>query len=133
VYRVSPLARSVRVMRSALHRLDQQRKFLAELTPGGVEVLVARAGRDRPRRRGPWVGAEGAARADWRGGRAERVEAGSGAPHTVRLYLRDGGKPTLVILDDALVNTDAMRLNQMKRVLYGAAERHRILLFSCHP
>jgi hypothetical protein len=47
--------------------------------------------------------------------------------------LRDAGKPTLVILDDALVNTDAMRLNQMKRVLYDAAERHQILLFSCHP
>lgn len=47
--------------------------------------------------------------------------------------LREAGKPTLVILDDALVNTDAMRLNQMKRVLYDAAERHQILLFSCHP
>jgi uncharacterized protein YhaN len=47
--------------------------------------------------------------------------------------LQDAGKPTLLILDDALVNTDQERLGQMKRVLYDAAARHQILIFSCHP
>ena len=47
--------------------------------------------------------------------------------------LREAGKPTLLILDDALVHTDKDRLDQMKRVLYDAASRHQILVFSCHP
>lgn len=47
--------------------------------------------------------------------------------------LREAGKPTLLILDDALVHTDKDRLDQMKRVLYDAATRHQILIFSCHP
>ncbi len=47
--------------------------------------------------------------------------------------LKEAGQPTLLILDDALVHTDAERLAQMKRVLYDAATRHQILLFSCHP
>jgi uncharacterized protein YhaN len=47
--------------------------------------------------------------------------------------LQAAGKPTLLILDDALVNTDQERLGQMKRVLYDAASRHQILIFSCHP
>jgi len=47
--------------------------------------------------------------------------------------LQAAGKPTLLILDDALVNTDQERLGQMKRVLYDAATRHQILIFSCHP
>lgn len=47
--------------------------------------------------------------------------------------LREAGKPTLLILDDALVHTDQIRLGQMKRVLYDAATRHQILIFSCHP
>lgn len=47
--------------------------------------------------------------------------------------LQEAGKPTLLILDDALVNTDRDRLDQMKRVLYDAASRHQILVFSCHP
>lgn len=47
--------------------------------------------------------------------------------------LREAGKPTLLILDDALVHTDKDRLDQMKRVLYDAASRHQILIFSCHP
>lgn len=47
--------------------------------------------------------------------------------------LREAGKPTLIILDDALVHTDKDRLDQMKRVLYDAASRHQILIFSCHP
>jgi hypothetical protein len=47
--------------------------------------------------------------------------------------LQEAGKPTLLILDDALVHTDKQRLDQMKRVLYDAASRHQILVFSCHP
>ena len=47
--------------------------------------------------------------------------------------LKEAGRPTLIILDDALVHSDAERLAQMKRVLFDAATRHQILLFSCHP
>lgn len=47
--------------------------------------------------------------------------------------LQEACKPTLLILDDALVHTDKDRLGQMKRVLYDAASRHQILVFSCHP
>jgi hypothetical protein len=47
--------------------------------------------------------------------------------------LKEARKPTLLILDDALVHTDEERLGQMKRVLYDAATRHQILVFSCHP
>ncbi|WP_282099045.1 AAA family ATPase [Thauera aromatica] len=47
--------------------------------------------------------------------------------------LAEAGRPTLVILDDALVHSDAGRLAQMKRVLFDAATRHQILLFTCHP
>lgn len=47
--------------------------------------------------------------------------------------LREAGRPTLVILDDALVHSDVERLGNMKRVLFDAADRHQILLFSCHP
>jgi|TARA_R100000049_G_C1953322_1_gene103308 energy-coupling factor transporter ATP-binding protein EcfA2 len=47
--------------------------------------------------------------------------------------LLEAGRPTLIILDDALVHSDAERLKAMKRVLYDAAQRHQILLFTCHP
>ncbi len=47
--------------------------------------------------------------------------------------LKEAGRPTLVILDDALVHSDGMRLAQMKRVIFDAAQRHQILLFTCHP
>ena len=47
--------------------------------------------------------------------------------------LREAGRPTLLILDDALVHSDAGRLAQMKRVLFDAAQRHQVLLFTCHP
>lgn len=46
--------------------------------------------------------------------------------------LREAGRPTLIILDDALVHSDADRLASMKRVLYDAAQRHQVLLFTCH-
>ncbi len=47
--------------------------------------------------------------------------------------LKEAGRPTLIILDDALVHTDEARLGQMKRLLFDAATRHQILLFTCHP
>ena len=47
--------------------------------------------------------------------------------------LKEAGRPTLVILDAARVHSDAARLAQMKRVLFDAATRHQILLFSGHP
>ena len=46
--------------------------------------------------------------------------------------LREAGKPTLIILDDGLVHTDDQRLGLMKRILYQAASRHQILIFTCH-
>ncbi len=46
--------------------------------------------------------------------------------------LKSAGQPTLIILDDALVHSDAQRLAQMKRVLFDAAQRHQVLLFTCH-
>jgi hypothetical protein len=47
--------------------------------------------------------------------------------------LKAAGRPTLIILDDALVHSDMQRLEQMKRVLFDAAQRHQVLLFTCHP
>jgi|GEM_PF-128396 len=47
--------------------------------------------------------------------------------------LKASGHPTLLILDDALVNADSERLTQMKRILYDASSRHQLLIFSCHP
>lgn len=47
--------------------------------------------------------------------------------------LAAAGKPTLLILDDALVHSDEGRLSQMKRVIFDAAQRHQVLLFTCHP
>jgi len=47
--------------------------------------------------------------------------------------LAAAGKPTLLILDDALVHSDESRLAQMKRVIFDSAQRHQILLFTCHP
>lgn len=46
--------------------------------------------------------------------------------------LQEAGRPTLIILDDALVHCDQARREQMKRILYDAAQRHQILLFTCH-
>ncbi|KKN13389.1 hypothetical protein LCGC14_1006780, partial [marine sediment metagenome] len=47
--------------------------------------------------------------------------------------LQEAGRPTLIILDDTLVHSDAERLEGMKRILFDAATRHQILLFTCHP
>ncbi|WP_311946720.1 AAA family ATPase [Halomonas piscis] len=47
--------------------------------------------------------------------------------------LKEAGRPTLIILDDALVHCDRARREQMKRILFDAARRHQVLLFTCHP
>lgn len=47
--------------------------------------------------------------------------------------LQEAGIPTLVILDDCCVHTDEHRRKLIKRALLDAAERHQILLFTCHP
>jgi uncharacterized protein YhaN len=47
--------------------------------------------------------------------------------------LQEAGWPTLIVLDDALVHSDAPRRDAMKRILFDAAQRHQVLLFTCHP
>ncbi|MFU2022632.1 ATP-binding protein, partial [Bordetella avium] len=46
--------------------------------------------------------------------------------------LREAGRPTLLVLDDALVHADSRRRDLVKRALFDAATRHQILLFTCH-
>lgn len=46
--------------------------------------------------------------------------------------LKEVGRPTLIILDDVLAHSDAVRLDFMKRILNDAAKRHQILLLTCH-
>jgi hypothetical protein len=47
--------------------------------------------------------------------------------------LHEAKVPTLVMLDDAVVHTDAARRDRIKRALLDAVERHQILVFTCHP
>ncbi|OLL28488.1 GTP-binding protein [Burkholderia sp. SRS-W-2-2016] len=47
--------------------------------------------------------------------------------------LQASGRPTLLMLDDAAVHTDAARRDALKRALLDAATRHQILVFTCHP
>ena len=47
--------------------------------------------------------------------------------------LKDAGKPTLLIFDDAVTHSDVIRLERVKRALLHAAERHQVLVLSCHP
>ena len=46
--------------------------------------------------------------------------------------LQEAGRPTLLILDDALVHADESRRALMKRALFDAGSRHQILIFTCH-
>ena len=45
--------------------------------------------------------------------------------------LRGAGRPSAVILDDALVNTDEMRLERMHLALHRAAENLQVLILTC--
>ena len=47
--------------------------------------------------------------------------------------LKDAGKPTLLLFDDAIVHTDEERRESIKRALLDASTRHQILVFTCHP
>lgn len=47
--------------------------------------------------------------------------------------LQQADRPALLILDDTLVHADERRLIRMKQVLFDAATRHQVLLFTCHP
>lgn len=47
--------------------------------------------------------------------------------------LAQASQPTLLMLDDTLVHSDAGRREQMQRILFDAASRHQVLLFTCHP
>ena len=46
--------------------------------------------------------------------------------------LQEAGRPTLLVLDDALVHADDARRDLMKRALFDVATRHQVLLFTCH-
>lgn len=46
--------------------------------------------------------------------------------------LREAGRPTLLVLDDALVHSDDGRREFLKRAIFDAASRHQILMFTCH-
>lgn len=45
--------------------------------------------------------------------------------------LREAGQPSTVVLDDALVNSDAARLDRMHLVLTKAAEKQQIIILTC--
>ncbi len=45
--------------------------------------------------------------------------------------LRGAGRPSAVILDDALVNTDEARLERMHLILHRAAENLQVLILTC--
>ncbi len=62
----------------------------------------------------------------------EREQIGIIARLAYADLLKEAGKPTLIMLDDSLVNSDFERLGQMKRVLYDASLRHQIIVFTCH-
>ena len=66
-------------------------------------------------------------------------ELSGGAQEQLALLARIGlaevlaGEGTLpLILDDSLVNTDPLRIRQIHRVLFRAADTLQVLVFSCH-
>ena len=69
--------------------------------------------------------------------RFERLSAGAREQVAVvtRLalaqVLKQGGHPATVILDDALVNTDEIRLERMHRVLREAARELQVIVLTC--
>jgi uncharacterized protein YhaN len=46
--------------------------------------------------------------------------------------LAERGAPALIVLDDALVNTDDNRREKMKQILYRASQKYQIILLTCH-
>lgn len=67
------------------------------------------------------------------------AELSGGAQEQISLLTRIGlaevlaGEGTLpLILDDALINTDPERIRRVHRVLFRAADKLQVILFSCH-
>lgn len=105
-------------------------RLLSLLFPGGrlqVDERLVPGALVRPGAHGPEVGDLDALSF------GAREQTGVIARIAYADLLRDAGRPTLVVLDDALVHSDEPRLAQMKRVLFDAAQRHQVLLFTCHP
>lgn len=46
--------------------------------------------------------------------------------------LSEAGQPVVIILDDALVNSDDDRRDQMKSILYQASKRYQVIILTCH-
>jgi len=46
--------------------------------------------------------------------------------------LAERGVPSMVVLDDALVNSDDDRRERMKHILYQADQNYQILFLTCH-
>ena len=46
--------------------------------------------------------------------------------------LAEKGIPVMVILDDALVNSDDGRRTRMKKILFQAAQRYQVIMLTCH-
>lgn len=117
-----------------LHAPLQQhvQRYLGVLMPGGAQLDIGDGLSPQALRRTAAGGASTiAAFDDLSFGAREQMGVLSRLAYAD--LLKASGQPTLVILDDALVHSDAERLEQMKRVLFDAAERHQILLFTCHP
>lgn len=105
-------------------------RYLRILFPGASVELDDELVPGQIRRAGS-QGLESGALADLSHGAREQI--GVLARLAYADLLQEAGRPSLVILDDALVHSDEGRLGQMKRVLYDAAKRHQILIFTCHP
>lgn len=100
------------------------RPRLADLFPGAELAL------DEELQLRGLRGADGEMRFDFLSG---------GAREQLALLVRIGlaevlgtGESWPLVLDDALVNTDAGRIRRVHRVLYDASRRMQILLFTCH-
>lgn len=104
---------------SSLQRIAGPRfceiRFEESFVPGGVAPRMAAAPVDLVR---------------LSGGEQEQVH------FAVRLALADvvaGGQRQLLVLDDALVNTDPGRMSRIRTILKETAQRFQVLILSCHP
>lgn len=95
---------------------DQQLVMDAGLVPGGLQTRAGRNAGDYDEQ-----------------SYGTREQLGLVCRFAYADLLREAGSPTLLVLDDALVHTDSERLDLIKRVIFDAAQRHQILLMTCHP
>jgi hypothetical protein len=121
-------ALSRRILAPLQQRLD---RYLRLALPGLAVELDETLAPAHVRRELPGAGGQGGGFGEYSVGAREQLGI------LLRLayadLLKEAGRPTLVILDDALVHTDRDRLAGMKRALYDAATRHQFLIFTCHP